>query len=122
MNRREFMGLIGAASATWPDHGTAQQTRKLPLVGVLNPGSNDVPGAAGFYEGLRDLGYIEGVNIAIERRYGAWNTDRFTELASDLVQLKVDIIRRDEYVTGSRCQTSNQHDPDRSWRHGRSCR
>src|SRR3954452_15550823 len=92
MNRREFMGLIGAASGTWPHPGTAQQTKKLPLIGILNPGSNDVPGAVGFYEGLRDLGYIEGVNIAIERRYGGWNTDRFTELASDLVQLKVDVI------------------------------
>jgi putative tryptophan/tyrosine transport system substrate-binding protein len=92
MNRREFMGLIGAASGTWPHPGTAQQTKKLPLIGILNPGSNDVPGAVGFYGGLRDLGYIEGVNIAIERRYGAWNADRFTDLVFGLVQLKVDVI------------------------------
>jgi putative ABC transport system substrate-binding protein len=46
----------------------------------------------GFYEGLRELGYTEGVNIAIERRYGDWNTDRFQQLAADLVRLKVDVI------------------------------
>jgi putative ABC transport system substrate-binding protein len=58
----------------------------------LNPGSTDTPGTAGFYDGLRELGYSEGLNIAIERRYGDWNTDRFQQLAADLVRLKVDVI------------------------------
>jgi putative ABC transport system substrate-binding protein len=74
MKRRDFITLAGAAAA-WPVAANAQQKRKLPLIGVLNPGSNDVPWAAGCYEGLRELGYVEGVNIAIERRYGDWNTD-----------------------------------------------
>ena len=52
----------------------------------------DRPAAAGFYEGLRELGYTEGSNIAIERRYGDWNTDQFAQLAADLVRLKVDVI------------------------------
>ena len=91
MRRRDFITLAGVVAA-WPLSANAQQTRKLPLIGILNPGSNDVPGAVGFYEGLRDLGYIEGANIAIERRYGGWNTDRFTQLALDLVRLKVDVI------------------------------
>jgi putative ABC transport system substrate-binding protein len=91
MRRRDFMTLAGVVAA-WPLSANAQQTRKLPLIGILNPGSNDVPGAVGFYEGLRDLGYIAGANIAIKRRYGGWNTDRFTELALDLVRLKVDVI------------------------------
>jgi ABC-type uncharacterized transport system substrate-binding protein len=91
MRRRDFMTLAGAAAA-WPLSAIAQQTRKLPLIGVLNPGSSDVPGAVGFYEGLRELGYIEGLNIAIERRYGHWNTDRLQETAADLVRLKVDVI------------------------------
>jgi ABC-type uncharacterized transport system substrate-binding protein len=58
----------------------------------LNPGSTETPGAVGFYEGLRELGYTEGLNIAIERRYGDSNTDRFQQLAADLVRLKVDVI------------------------------
>jgi putative ABC transport system substrate-binding protein len=59
---------------------------------VLNPGSTDVPGAVGFYDGLRELGYTEGLNIAIERRYGDSTTDRFQPMAADLVRLKVDVI------------------------------
>jgi putative ABC transport system substrate-binding protein len=92
MKRREFITLIGAAAAAWPRAADAQQKGKLPFIGMLNPGSTDVPGADGFYQGLRELGYTEGLNIVIERRYGDWNTDRFAELAVDLVRLKVDII------------------------------
>jgi putative ABC transport system substrate-binding protein len=92
MKRREFFTLVGGAAAAWPLAANAQQKGKLPLVGVLNPGSTDTPGTAGFYDGLRELGYSEGLNIAIERRYGDWNTDRFQQLAADLVRLKVDVI------------------------------
>jgi putative tryptophan/tyrosine transport system substrate-binding protein len=92
MKRREFITLVGGAAAAWPRAANAQQKGKLPVVGVLNPGSTDTPGAVGFYDGLRVLGYAEGLNIAIERRYGDWNTDRFHQLAADLVRLKVDVI------------------------------
>jgi len=92
MKRREFITLVGGAATAWPRSANAQQKGKLPLVGVLNPGSTDTPGTIGFYDGLRELGYTEGLNIAIERRYGDWNTDRFQQLAADLVRLKVDVI------------------------------
>jgi putative ABC transport system substrate-binding protein len=92
MKRREFITLVGGAAAAWPLAAGARQKGKPPVIGVLNPGSNDTPGAAGFYDGLRELGYTEGLNIAIERRYGDWNTDRFQQLAADLVQLRVDVI------------------------------
>ena len=92
MKRREFITLVGGAAAAWPLAANAQQKGKLPLVGVLNPGSTGTPAAVGFYEGLRELGYTEGLNVAIERRYGDWNTDRFQQLAADLVRLKVDVI------------------------------
>jgi putative tryptophan/tyrosine transport system substrate-binding protein len=92
MKRRDFITLMGGAAAAWPLPGKAQHKAKLPLIGVLNPGSADTPGVVGFYEGLRELGYTEGLNIAVERRYGHWNTDRFQRLAADLVRLKVDVI------------------------------
>ena len=92
MKRREFITLVGGAAAAWPLAANAQQKGKPPLVGVLNPGSTDPPGTVGFYEGLRELGYTEGLNIAIDRRYGDWNTDRFQQLAADLVRLKADVI------------------------------
>lgn len=91
MQRREFIGLVGGAAA-WPLAANAQRKGKLPFIGVLNPGSTDTPGTAGFYDGLRELGYTEGSNITIERRYGDWITDRFQQLAADLVRLKVDVI------------------------------
>ncbi|WP_314960106.1 ABC transporter substrate-binding protein [Bradyrhizobium cosmicum] len=92
MKRREFITLIGGAAVTWPLAADAQQKRRLPVIGLLHPGSTGGPAAVGFYEGLRELGYAEGVNIAIERRYGDWNTDRFQQLAADLVRLKPDVI------------------------------
>jgi putative ABC transport system substrate-binding protein len=92
MKRRDFITLIGSMAVAWPLAANAQQKAKLPLIGVLNPGSTETPGAVRFYEGLRELGYTEGLNIAIERRYGDSNTDRFQQLAADLVRLKVDII------------------------------
>jgi putative tryptophan/tyrosine transport system substrate-binding protein len=92
MRRRDFITLIGGAAIAWPFGANARQKGALPLIGVLNPGSTDTPGVVGFYDGLRELGYAEGLNIAIERRYGDWNTDRFQQLAADLVRLKVDVI------------------------------
>ena len=91
MRRRQFITLIGGAAAGWPFAASAQQ-KKLPVIGVLHPGWTGGPAAVGFYQGLRELGYTEGLNIAIERRYGDWNTDRFAKLAADLVRLKVDVI------------------------------
>src|SRR3954452_3138797 len=92
MHRREFITPFGGTATTWPFAAEAQPKGTFPLIGVLNPGSIDVPGAVGFYEGLRELGYIEGSNITIERRYGDWNTDRLKQVAADLVRLKVDVI------------------------------
>ena len=92
MKRREFITLIGGTVVAWPLAARAQQVRKIPLLGILNPGTADPPGALGFYEGLRELGYTDGQNIAIERRYGDWRSDRFDELAAELVQRNVDVI------------------------------
>jgi len=91
MKRREFITLIGGTVVAWPLRAYSQKG-KPPLIGVLNPGSTDTPGTIGFYEGMRELGYTEGSNVAFERRYGNWNTDLFQQLAVDLVRLKVDVI------------------------------
>jgi ABC-type uncharacterized transport system substrate-binding protein len=90
MRRREVIALLGSA-VLWPLAAAAQHG-KFPHIGVLNPGPADSPTVGAFYEGLHELGYIEGQNIVIERRYGAWKSDRFPVLASELVRLKVDVI------------------------------
>jgi putative ABC transport system substrate-binding protein len=72
----------------------AQQPKKIPRIGYLLPGNptsrSTVFGA--IEPSLRELGYIQGENIAIEYRYAEGNTERFPELAAELVRLKVDII------------------------------
>jgi putative ABC transport system substrate-binding protein len=76
----------------------AQQPKKIPLVGFLVPGSLSSYSARieAFRQGLRKLGYVEGQNIIIEYRYTEGKSDRLPVLASELVQLKVDVI-----VTGT---------------------
>ncbi len=91
MRRRQFIAALGGA-AIWPSAVRAQQVRKIPRLGILNPGTADPPGALGFYGGLRELGYTDGQNIAIGRRYGNWLSDRFGELAAELVRANVDVI------------------------------
>ena len=73
----------------------AQQPAKVPRIGYLSSSSNSASESTRFEairRALRELGYIEGQNIAIEYRYAEGKIDRFTELAAELVRLKVDII------------------------------
>src|SRR5262245_13119459 len=91
MRRRAFMAGLGAAAA-WPVLARGQQGANVSRIGVLNPGFADPPGLGALYEGLRELGYIEGRNIAIERRYAEWKSDRYAALAAELVRLNVQLI------------------------------
>ena len=70
----------------------AQQAKKVPRVGVLRPGSPPDPYVDAFRQGLGDLGYVDGKNIAIEYRWAEGRSARLPLLAADLVQLKVDVI------------------------------
>src|SRR5262245_3463653 len=73
---------------------SAQQPKKIPRIGYLSPSSaaTDSTRSEAIRLALRELGYIEGQNIAIEYRYAEGKRDRFPELAAELVRLKVDII------------------------------
>jgi putative ABC transport system substrate-binding protein len=72
----------------------AQQPKKVPRIGYLSAQepAREAPRSEAIRLGLRELGYIEGQNIAIEYRYAEGNLDRLPELAAELVRLKVDII------------------------------
>ena len=84
--------LLSASLST----AAAQPPEKVPRVGYLNPGSLSDPVSQrrleAFRQGLRDLGYVEGQNIAIESRWAEGKYDRYPALAADLVRLKVDVI------------------------------
>jgi putative tryptophan/tyrosine transport system substrate-binding protein len=75
-------------------HAEAQHTKKIPQIGFLGGSSSSFysPRVNAFREGLRDLGYIEGKNIAIEYRYADGKLDQLAALAAELVRLKVNII------------------------------
>ena len=93
MRRREFITILGTAAAL-PLAAHAQQTAKLPRVGWLSPGSqtSDQNFLASFRDGLRELGWMVGQNIAIESRWADGKFERLPDLAAELVRLKVDVI------------------------------
>jgi putative ABC transport system substrate-binding protein len=94
MKRREFMALFGGAAAGWPFAARAQQTGKLPTIGFLGPSTaaSWQPFVAAFVQRLAELGWIEGRTVAIEQRWAEGRNDRYTEIAAELVRLKVDVI------------------------------
>jgi putative ABC transport system substrate-binding protein len=94
VRRREFITLLGGAAVAWPLSARAQQPAERPVVGVLSGASAETyaPYAAGFRQGLKDAGYVEGQNIAIEYLYADGQYDRLPALAAELVRRQVAII------------------------------
>jgi len=93
MERRTFMALVSGGFLTKSLAVEAQQARKVPRIGVLSGQSPEMsPPILALREGLRELGYVEGQNIAIEWRWAQGKDERYPDLAAELVKLKVDII------------------------------
>jgi len=92
VKRREFIALVGGAAAAWPVAARAQQP--MPVVGVL---SAEWPNLfsdrlRAFHDGLRETGYVEGRNLAIEYRWAEGRNDRLPALAAELVRHQVTVI------------------------------
>ena len=94
MRRRQFITLLGGAASTWPLTARAQQTGKRPTIGFLVPGTPSSHGAwlAVLLKRLRELGWIEDRNLAIEYRWAEGHNERYAEIATEFVRLKVDVI------------------------------
>jgi putative ABC transport system substrate-binding protein len=92
MRRREFITMIGGA-ATWPLVARAQQVA-MPVIGFLaGPSAGGSRSTlAGFRQGLREAGYIEGQNVHIAFRWAEGRYDRFPEMAAELLSLPVAVI------------------------------
>ena len=97
MRRREFLGALGGAAAAWPLAAHAQQPTKIPRIGLLSTFSPTETKSwhQALRQGLRDLGWVEGENISIERRYAENRLDRLPALAAEFVRLNVDLIFAD---------------------------
>jgi putative tryptophan/tyrosine transport system substrate-binding protein len=94
MSGKIFVWLLGTFLLTTIPTAQAQQPKKFAKVGYLTNDSVavDMPRRNAFPQGLRDLGYVEGQNIFIEYRIGEGRIEKLSELADDLVRLKVDVI------------------------------
>jgi putative ABC transport system substrate-binding protein len=93
MRRRNFLTLVGGAAAMWPVSALAQQ-KNVPLIGFLNSQSAGSFShlVAGFQQGLREAGFLEGQNIQIEYRWAEGRNDRLPELANDLVRRGIAVL------------------------------
>jgi putative ABC transport system substrate-binding protein len=88
IGRRELLAALGGAAAAWPLAARAQKGAKIPRIGIID----DEPLWDIFRQGLRDLGYIENQNIAIEYRSAESKVDRLAQAARELVSLPVNIV------------------------------
>jgi putative tryptophan/tyrosine transport system substrate-binding protein len=89
MRRRDFIKVIAGSAAAWPHAASAQQpASKVPRIGIFD----DTAFWDHFRQGLRDLGYIEGRNIAIEYRSAEGRPDRLAAAATELARLPVDVL------------------------------
>jgi putative tryptophan/tyrosine transport system substrate-binding protein len=93
MNRREFISLLGGAAAAWPLAARAQQPA-IPVIGFLGAATPSAYSqwTAAFVQRLRELGWIEGCNVAIEYRWAEGRSERLAEIADEFVRRNVDII------------------------------
>jgi putative ABC transport system substrate-binding protein len=94
MQRRDFIKVIAGSAVAWPLAARAQQPGKLPTIGFLGPNTRSAASewVAAFVQRLRELGWIDARNVAIEYRWAEGRDERYAEIAAEFARLKVDVI------------------------------
>ena len=122
IRRREFVFTLGGVAAAWPLAARAQQPGKSPTIGFLGATTPTIwgPFVGAFLQRLRELGWIDGRDIAIEYRWAEGRDDRYAAFAAEIVQRRVDVI-----VTAGTYHVRQESDVDNPdsfcfrWRPGR---
>src|SRR6516164_1361256 len=94
MRRREFIRFVGGAAVSWPREGWAQQSGKLPTIGLLvsSTPADESQRTAAFTQRLHQLGWIDGRTVAIVLRAAESRPERVNDIAAEFVRLNADII------------------------------
>jgi ABC-type uncharacterized transport system substrate-binding protein len=112
LRRREFITLLGGATAAWPLGARAQQPAMPARIGILSPGGEFAnPLFTAFRQEMQRLGYVEGRTLILEFRSAAGRGERLPELAAELVRLSVDVILTEATAAARAAKQATLHIP-----------
>jgi len=123
LKRREFITLLGGAAAVWPLAVHAQTPKNLPRLCFItfDPATSRSTRFDPFFQGLVDLGYVDGKTITIDYLSADGHGERFPNLAAECLRLKADIIAVSTTSGHSSRKENNSHNPNRHDRTRRPC-